>query len=82
MNNQGKIVTVNSRDYNIEINRTWKANLVEQTEMMVVLVGEFVEDFYHFNTRFDSARKRFLMNVISLTVGIIFSGFTKQIPPT
>lgn len=40
-------ITVNSRKYDHSIRRTWQCELIEQTDPIIVLVGEFNRDVEH-----------------------------------
>lgn len=45
----GKIVTINSRKFDNKIHRSWKAELIEQNDSLLVFVGEFEKEVTHPN---------------------------------
>jgi protein associated with RNAse G/E len=46
---QRQKITVNSRKYDHSIRRTWQCQLIEQTDSLIFLVGEFDRDVEHAN---------------------------------
>lgn len=40
-------VTINSRKYDLSIRRSWKCDLIERSNALLVFVGEFDEDIAH-----------------------------------
>lgn len=47
MDNDKKIVTINSRKLDGKIRRSWTAELIEQTDSLLIFVGEFDEEVIH-----------------------------------
>lgn len=47
MDNSRNIVTINSRKLDGKIRRSWKAELIEQKDSLLVFVGEFDEEVIH-----------------------------------
>jgi protein associated with RNAse G/E len=44
-----KLVTINSRKFDNKIHRSWKAELIEQTDSLLIFVGEFEKEVTHSN---------------------------------
>lgn len=44
---QRQQVTINSRKYDLSLRRSWKCDLIEQNDSLLLLVGEFDEDVEH-----------------------------------
>lgn len=42
-----KEITINALKYDGKIHRSWKAELVEQTDNLLILVGEFEQEVFH-----------------------------------
>jgi len=42
-----KKITINSRKYDGKIHRSWKAELIEQKDSLLILVGEFDQEVKH-----------------------------------
>ena len=47
MDNLKKLITINSRKYDGEIHRSWKAELIEQKDSRLKFVGEFDQEIKH-----------------------------------
>lgn len=47
MINRKSLITINSRKFDGKIRRSWKAELLEETEKFYLLVGEFDEEVKH-----------------------------------
>jgi protein associated with RNAse G/E len=47
MSGQGHEITVNSRNYDRSIRRSWKCKLIDRNDPLLVFVGEFEEDVTH-----------------------------------
>jgi protein associated with RNAse G/E len=47
--NGKKIITINSRKFDNEIHKCWKAELIEQDNSLLVFVGEFENEVKHSN---------------------------------
>lgn len=49
MPQESKIVTINSRKFDGQINRSWKARLIGRNDSLLTFVGEFEEEVNHLN---------------------------------
>lgn len=47
MTNRNPLITINSRKYDGKIHRSWKAELLEETAELLLLVGEFNSEVKH-----------------------------------
>lgn len=47
MNNTKEFITINSRKYNGEVHRSWKAELINTENSLLILVGEFEKEIRH-----------------------------------
>ena len=72
-----RIVTINSRDLNGEIRKSWNAELIEQHEGLITLMGVFESEIHHpFSGLSDAARSR--MNITGSIVGTTYFAFTSR----